>query len=68
MQHPTWYIKVFHLLLRLIGADKIIFGSTGHSGREPPDQLVEYLRRGYSTLLMKEMGFWKVLATSIHSH
>ena len=48
MQHPTWYIKVFHVLLRLIGADKIILGSTGHSGGEAADQLVEYLRYPYS--------------------
>jgi len=54
MQHPTWYMKVFHVLLRLMGVDKIILGSTGQFGREAADQLVEYLRRGYSTLLMPD--------------
>ena len=54
MQHPTWYMKVFHVLLRLMGVDKIILGSTGHSGREAADQLVEYLRGGYSTLVMPD--------------
>jgi len=54
MQHPTWYMKVFHVLLRLVGVDKIILGSTGYSGREAADQLVEYLRRGYSTFLMPD--------------
>ena len=54
MQHPTWYMKAIHVLLRLMGVDKIILGSSGHSGREAADQLVEYLRRGYSTLLMPD--------------
>ena len=54
MQHPTWYMKVIHVLLRLMGVEKIILGSTGHAGREAADQLVEYLRRGYSTLLLPD--------------
>jgi len=54
MQHPTWYMKAIHIVLRLMGVDKIILGSTGHYGREAADQLVEYLRRGYSTLLMPD--------------
>ncbi len=54
MQHPTWYMKAIHVLLRLLGVEEIILGSTGHSGREAADQLVEYLRRGYSTLLMPD--------------
>jgi len=54
MQHPTWYMKAIHVVLRLMGVEEIILGSTGHSGREAADQLVEYLRRGYSTLLMPD--------------
>jgi lysophospholipid acyltransferase (LPLAT)-like uncharacterized protein len=51
MQHPSWYMKPVHVCLRLLGVQTIILGSTGHSGRGAADQLVEYLRRGYSTLL-----------------
>ena len=51
MQHPNWYMKPIHVLLRLMGVENIIRGSTGHSGREAADQLVEHLRRGYSTVL-----------------
>ena len=51
MQHPSWYMKPIHVLLRLMGVEKIILGSTGYSGREAADQLVKYLRRGYSTVL-----------------
>ncbi len=54
MQHPSWYMKAIHVVLRLMGVDKIILGSTGHSGREAADQLVEHLRRGYSTILIPD--------------
>lgn len=43
MQHPSWYMKPIHVLLRLMGVEKIILGSTGHSGREAAEQVVEYL-------------------------
>jgi len=52
MQHPSWYMKPCHVLLRLMGVEKIILGSTGHSGRKTADQLVEYLKRGYSSVVM----------------
>lgn len=51
MQHPSWYMKPVHVCLRLLGVERIILGSTGHSGREAANQLVKYLRRGYSTVL-----------------
>lgn len=47
-------MKPFHVLLRMMGVKKIILGSTGHSGREAADQLVEYLKRGYSTVLFPD--------------
>jgi lysophospholipid acyltransferase (LPLAT)-like uncharacterized protein len=51
MQHPIWYMKPIHVLLRLMGVNKLIMGSTGHSGREAAEQLIEYLRTGFSTVL-----------------
>jgi len=51
MQHPVWYMKPIHFLLRLMGVRKIILGSTGHSGRDAADLLVDYLRLGYSTVI-----------------
>ena len=54
MQHPSWYMKPCHVLLRLMGVEKIILGSTGHSGRKAADQVVEYLKRGYSTVVMPD--------------
>ena len=54
MQHPSWYMKPIHVLLRLMGVERIILGSTGHSGREASDQLVECLKRGYSTVVLPD--------------
>ena len=54
MQHPSWYMKPCHVLLGLMGVEKIILGSTGYSGRNAADQLVEYLKRGYSTVVMPD--------------
>jgi hypothetical protein len=47
-------MKPIHILLRLMGVEKIILGSTGHSGREASDQLVECLKRGYSTVMLPD--------------
>ena len=54
MQHPFWYMKPIHLLLHFLGIKKIILGSTGHSGRKAADELVEYLKKGYSTVLLPD--------------
>jgi lysophospholipid acyltransferase (LPLAT)-like uncharacterized protein len=54
MQHPSWYMKPIHVLIRLLGVKKIILGSTGHSGREAADRLAEHLERGYSTVLLPD--------------
>jgi len=54
MQHPTWLLKPSHVMLRFIGVRKIVLGSSGHSGKEAADQLVEYLKKGYSTVLLPD--------------
>ncbi len=54
MQHPSWYMKPIHVLLGLIGVKRIVLGSTGHGGREAADELVDYLRAGYSTVLLPD--------------
>jgi len=51
MQHPVWYMKPIHVLLRLMGVKKIIIGSTGHSGREVAEHILDHLRHGCSTVL-----------------
>ncbi len=53
MQHPGWYVKPSHVMLRLFGA-KYILGSTGHSGQEAAKKLVESLKQGYSTVMLPD--------------
>lgn len=51
LQHPSWYMKPIHVLLRLIGVREIVLGSTGHAGRKAADRLVECLQNGFSTVI-----------------
>ena len=51
MQHPAWYAKPVHVLVSLIGVQQLVLGSTGHGGRRAADELVTYLRKGYSTII-----------------
>lgn len=54
MQHAAWHMKAIHVLIRLIGVEKIILGSTGHTGREAAARLVECLKSGYSTVILPD--------------
>ena len=54
MQHPVWFMKPSHIFLRMIGIGKIILGSTGYSGKDASNELVHYLRNGYSTAIMPD--------------
>ena len=54
MQHSTWFLKPSHVILRFIGVGEIILGSTGHSGKRAADQLVECLKKGYSTVILPD--------------
>ena len=54
LQHPTWYMKPSHVMLRFVGVRKIILGSSGHSGRTAADELVTYLKNGYSTVILPD--------------
>jgi lysophospholipid acyltransferase (LPLAT)-like uncharacterized protein len=51
MQHPAWYTKPIHVLLALIGVRRPVLGSTGHGGRRAAEELVTYLKEGYSTVI-----------------
>lgn len=54
LQHPTWVMKASHVMLRFVGVKKIILGSSGHSGRKAADELVTYLKNGYSTVILPD--------------
>ncbi len=54
MQHPFWFMKPVHLLLRLVGVRKIVLGSSGHGGVKAADELVEFLKQGFSTVMFPD--------------
>jgi lysophospholipid acyltransferase (LPLAT)-like uncharacterized protein len=54
MQHPSWMVKHVHIMVRMVGVRYLIYGSTGHSGREAADVVVRLLRQGCSTALMPD--------------
>ena len=54
MQDAGWHMKPIHVLLRLMGVEKLVLGSTGRGGRQAADRLVSYLRSGYSTVLLPD--------------
>ena len=54
MQHPKWYMKPSHVLLKYLGVRKIVLGSSGHSGKKAAGQLVHLLRERYSTVLLPD--------------
>jgi lysophospholipid acyltransferase (LPLAT)-like uncharacterized protein len=47
-------MKPIHLILHFAGIRKIILGSTQFSGRRAADELVEYLKKGYSTVILPD--------------
>ena len=49
MQHPSWAVRPIRVMVRWMGVEQIILGSTGHGGRDAADEVVSYLKRGYST-------------------
>jgi lysophospholipid acyltransferase (LPLAT)-like uncharacterized protein len=42
-----------HVVVRLVGV-KVVLGSTGFGGREAANEIVEYLKRGYSTVVFPD--------------
>lgn len=54
MQHPYWYMKPIHILLRWLGVERIVLGSSGHQGRQAADELVQLLVDGYSTVVLPD--------------
>ena len=51
MNHPAWFMKPIHILLKLMGTQKIVLGSSGHSGRAALEEVVDYLKQESNTLM-----------------
>ena len=54
MLHPAWLAKHVSIVARLFGVEQIVFGSTGHRGREAADEVIEYLKEGFSTVVFPD--------------
>jgi lysophospholipid acyltransferase (LPLAT)-like uncharacterized protein len=38
----------------MFGVEKVVLGSTGHGGRAAADEITEYLKQGYSTVVFPD--------------
>ena len=47
-------MKPSHVMLQFVGVKKILLGSSGHSGRKAADELVAYLKNGYSPVILPD--------------
>lgn len=51
LNHPLWFMKPIHYSLYMMGVEKLSLGSSGNSGREALETVIEHLKRGYSTVI-----------------
>lgn len=51
LNHPLWFMKPIHYSLGFMGVKKLALGSSGNSGKEALQDVVEHLKRGYSTVI-----------------
>lgn len=51
LNHPVWFMKPIHLVLSWMGTEKIVLGSSGHSGKEGLKVVIGYLNKGFNTLV-----------------
>ena len=54
MNHPAWTMKPIHVIIRLSGVKGLVLGSAGQEGQEAVAKLVQYLRQGYSTMVLPD--------------
>ncbi len=54
MNHPAWYMKPVHVLLHLTGVEHICLGSSGNSGKAALENVICYLKQGYSTTVASD--------------
>jgi len=54
MNHPAWYMKPVHVLLHLTGVEHICLGSSGNSGKVALENIITYLKQGYSTAIASD--------------
>ena len=56
MNHPLWYMKPVHVLLRHLGIKELVLGSTGHDGQAAMELLARRLRETATSSMMAVDG------------
>lgn len=51
LNHPLWYMKPIHYSLYMMGVEKLALGSSGNSGKEALEIVINDLKKGYSTVV-----------------
>ena len=51
LNHPIWFMKPVQLCLEWIGTKEIVLASSGNSGREGLNKIIELIKEGHSTLV-----------------
>jgi lysophospholipid acyltransferase (LPLAT)-like uncharacterized protein len=51
LNRPDAYMKPIHVVIKFLGVEKIILGSSGREGRSAANILLAHLNKGYSTML-----------------
>jgi lysophospholipid acyltransferase (LPLAT)-like uncharacterized protein len=49
--HPAAYMKPIHALFRLMGAKRLLLGSSGQEGRRAVNELAQLVQQGWSTTI-----------------
>ena len=56
LNHPLWYMKPTHVLLKRFGVERLFLGSTGHSGKEAAQRLAQFLRTHQNSTFINPDG------------
>ncbi|HVP49233.1 MAG TPA: hypothetical protein VMT32_21720 [Bryobacteraceae bacterium] len=51
MSHPAAYMKPVHFVFRMMGAKRVLLGSSGEEGRKAAGEVAHLVRNGYSTTI-----------------
>lgn len=51
LNHPLWFMKPIQMNLKWMGIEKLALGSSGNSGKEALEMVIEDLKKGYSTVV-----------------
>jgi lysophospholipid acyltransferase (LPLAT)-like uncharacterized protein len=51
MSHPAAYMKPVHVVFRMMGAERLLLGSSGQEGRQAANEIAHLVRSGYSTTI-----------------